>query len=88
MFPPSVLRLCPPLEILAIYLARESSISSTVFVQRNGLGLSFHALIQSRTSSPVRQRFGDAVAEQLVGEKTEPAFPWLIQEERVRVKCM
>ena len=35
---------CPPPEILAIYLARESRITSAVFVQRNGFGSSFHAL--------------------------------------------
>ena len=42
---------CSPPEIRCRYRARESRISSAVFFQTNGFGLSFHCPIQSRTSA-------------------------------------
>src|SRR3981189_1287797 len=73
----------------AIYLARESRISSAVLFQRNGFGLSFHALIQARTSfcsaatlllTPRRRSWSVSRPNQ--------RSTWLIQEDPLGVKSV
>src|SRR6185437_6919373 len=69
------------------YLARESRISSAVFFHTNGLGLSFHVAIQSRTSCSrpctlvwTLRRSSCEVS------RPNQRSTWLIQDEPVGVK--
>src|ERR1700741_481869 len=68
-----------------MYLARESRISSAVF----GFGLSFHALIQSRTSfSSAATLLWTPRRSSWSVSRPNQRSTWLIHDEPVGVKCL